>query len=284
MSDESTLNQGGSEALPATNVPAPNNDAEAALQQVATPPVDAAKQAENAEAERKKNRTKDYIDRINRERSELAAENARLKAGSTSVKETATASDKEPSLEDFNWDMGAYNTAHAKWAVDKAFSEREQSTKQAEDGRRQQETVAKYEERLAAFAEDHPDFVVTVGSIPYPLPDAVQAAIMAHERGPEIAYHLGNNDDDAFNLSNVLPHVAAAAVDRLAKRLTAAPDKPEEKPAVNALAQPQTPTKPITRAPQPTATVTGRTPTETPSEKLTDDEWYRKEQERRRKR
>ena len=289
MTDESTPEQGGSEALPVAPKPtqsAPKSDAEAALHQADAPPaVDAAKQAEQAEADRKKNRTTAYIDRINRERAELAAENARLKAqGSTSGKEQAPASTEEPTLEDFNWDMAAYNRAHAKWAIDDAFKAREESTKQAEDGRKQQEITAKYEDRLAAFTEDHPDFTVVVGSIPYQLSPPVQAAIMAHDRGPEIAYHLGNNDDDAFNLSNVLPHVAAAAVDRLAKRL-AAPDKPEPtpaKPADNPLTPP--PSKPITRAPQPTATVTGRTPTATPPEKLTDDEWYRQDQERRRKR
>lgn len=290
MTDETTPTQGGGEALPSaaqTSTPAPRNDAEAAAQQSAqsAPETDAQK-AEREEGERKKNRTKEYIDRQNRRIADQAAEIARLKSGQGGGGQSTTqapAADKEPTLEDFDWDMTAFNKAHAKWSVDQALSEREKSTKQAEEARKQQELVTSYNDRAATFAEDHPDFLEAVGSIPYQLSNEIQAAIMAHERGPEIAYHLANNDDDAFNLSNVLPHVAAAAVERLAKRITAAPQKPESTAATtNQLAQP--PAKPITNAPKPPATVTGRTPTDVPAEKLTDDEWYRRDKESRRKR
>lgn len=289
MTDETTPTQGGGEALPSaapTSTPAPRNDAEAAAQQAtqSAPETDAQK-AERDESERKKNRTKDYIDRINRERSELAAKVARLEAAQNGHQpgKSESTGEKEPTLEDFDWDMTAFNKAHTKWSVDQALSEREKSTKQAEDARKQQELVTSYNDRAATFAEDHPDFTEAVGSIPYQLSNEIQAAIMAHERGPEIAYHLANNDDDAFNLSNVLPHVAAAAVERLAKRITAAPQKPESTAATtNQLAQPAA--KPITNAPKPPATVTGRTPTDVPAEKLTDDEWYRRDKESRRKR
>lgn len=291
MTDESTLPQGGSEALPDNNTTAPakpaapRNDAEAALQQEGAQQETPEQKAAREDGERKKNRTTAYIERQRRMIAERDAEIARLRGGQGGNQSTtqAPAAEKEPTLEDFDYDITAFNKAHAKWAVDTAMNEREQRTKQAEDGRKQQEIVTAYQERAAAFTDDHPDFVEVVNSIPYQLPEAVQAAIMAHERGPEIAYHIANNDDDAFNLSNVQPHVAAAAVERLAKRITAAPPKPETEPApaANQLAQPP---KPVTRAPQPTATVSGRTPTDTPPEKLTDDEWYRRDVERRRKR
>lgn len=286
MTDESTLPQGGSTPLPEAPNAAPTpprSDAEAALQENATQTETPEQKAAREEGERKKNRTKEYIDRINRERAELAAENARLKAGNGNNQGTSKTEggEKEPTLEDFDYDIAAFNKAHAKWAVQNELRAQQESTKQAEDTRKQQELLTAYNERAATFADEHPDFSETVGSIPYQLSNEVQAAIMAHPRGPEIAYYLGNNDDDAFNLSNVLPHVAAAAVDRLAKRITAAPQTPEQPQGGNQLAQPP---KPVTRAPQPPATVGGRSPTETPPEKLTDDEWYRRDVEKRRKR
>lgn len=286
MSDESTLNQGGSEALPEVPATVPKSDAEAAQQQAeSTKPDDAAKKAETDKAERTKNRTSEYIAKINRERAELAAKVARLESQGTTTASQASQTDKEPSLDDFDFDVASFNKAHAKWAVADAVRQQNESAKQADEGKHQQEVVAKYEERLATFADEHPDFQVIVGSIPYQLCDALQAAIMAHERGPEIAYHLGNNDDDAFAMASVQPSLAAAAVDRLAKRLSAAPAKTESDQPVNQLAQaPAIPPKPITRAPQPTPTVSGRAASETPSEKLTDDEWYRRDVERRRKR
>ena len=68
----------------------------------------------------------------------------------------------------------------------------------------------------------------------------------------------------------------AAAVERLASRLTAAPQAP------------QTPTnpinpKPVSKAPAPAPTVSGRSPTEVPPEKLTDDEWFKREHAKRAK-
>lgn len=288
MTDESTPEQGGSTALPENTGTAqnpPRSDAEAALQQQEKPQETAEQAAAREDGERKKNRTKEYIDRQNRRIADLAAENERLKSGagvSHGGQGTAPGreTDKEPTLEDFDYDVGAFTKAHSKWSVEQALAERETASKKAEDSRKQQEMVTAYNERAAAFADEHPDFQEAVGSISFPLSDDVQAAIMRHERGPEIAYHLANNDDDAFNLSNVLPHVAAAAVDRLAKRITAAPQKPEtEGQVTNQLAQPA---KPVTKAPQPAATVSGRSPTETPPEKLTDEQWYARQRDKRR--
>jgi len=100
---------------------------------------------------------------------------------------------------------------------------------------------------------------------------------MRHPNGPLIAYHLGTNDDDLFSVASVQPQLAAAAVDRLAKRLAAAQTAP------NTVAAPLTP-KPITRAPAPPPTLTGRSPSDTPSEKLTDEGWLSRERDKARKR
>lgn len=287
MTTETTQTTGGGEALPnaaETNQPPPRNDAEAAAQAASRPQETPEQKAAREDGERKRNRTREYIDRQNRRIAELAEENARLKTSNTQpAPERGASPDKEPSLEDFDYDMAAFNRAHAKWAVSQEFAAREQNNKKAEDSRKQQELVSAYQQRAAMFVEDHPDFIEVADSIPHPLSQEVQAAIMAHERGPEIAYHLGNNDDDAWTLSNTLPHNAKAAVERIVKRLTAAPTTPET-PAAQTNTLAQTTSKPVTRAPQPPATVGGRSPSETPPEKLTDDEWYKRDVEKRRKR
>lgn len=285
MSDEnSTPLEGGSEALPAAvetkAKPAPKNDAEAAAQEAAKPEGDeaaakAAKEAEEA-GERKKNRTREYIAKLNRERAELAAEVAALKSAQSAPKPASHAAPTEgrPTLEQFNFDNDAYLEALADWKVEQRLKEREESTRQAESAKTQQEIVGAYNTAAAEFADAHPDFPEVVGSIQYPLSDALQAAIMAHPKGPEIAYHLGTNDDDAFALASIQPALAAAAVERLASRLTAAPEAPHT---------PQTPInpKPVSKAPAPAPIVSGRSPTEVPPEKMTDDEWYRQQQSKR---
>ena len=285
--DNNTLLEGGGEVLPATDEnktkAVPKNDAEAAALEAkpegAKPEGGTeAKKAEEA-AERKKNRTREYIAKLNRERAELAAENAALKSAQSAPRPTQHAAPAEgrPTLEQFNFDNDAYLEALADWKVEQHLKAREESTKQAESERSQQEVTVAYNTKAAEFADEHPDFPEVVGSIQYPLSEALQAAIMAHPKGPEIAYHLGTNDDDAFALASIQPALAAAAVERLASRLTAAPEAPQT---------PQTPIhpKPVSKAPAPAPTVSGRSPTEVPPEKLTDDEWYRRDMERRRKR
>jgi len=107
-----------------------------------------------------------------------------------------------------------------------------------------------------------------VNAIPF-IPDEAAFAIKAHERGPEIAYHIATNDDALFEIANVRPELLGIAVDRIAKRL-AAPQRTAQQPAQH---------KPITQAPPPPQSVSTRNVVDTPPEKLTDAEWYARERE-----
>lgn len=267
---EETDTQEGSEALaPDEQVnPQPEQEAPEQEQEVEQP-----EQGEQPEPEppkepdesKKRNRTRDYINRINRENAELRA---KLKEN-----EPAPAKGEKPKLEDYNFDQEQYLEALADYKAGERIAAHQAEQQQADTQRQQQEIEAAYTQRIASFADEHPDFPEVVGSIPYPLSPDVQAAIMAHENGPEIAYHLGTNDDEAFALASIQPHLASAAVERLASRLTAAPKTPQT-----------TSSKPVSKAPAPAPTVSGRSPTEIPPEKLTDDEWFKRERERARKR
>lgn len=281
MSDENnTLNEGGGEALPAASeTPAklPKNDAEAAALEEKPegekPEGDAESKKSDESAERKRNRTREYIAKLNRENAELRAFKAEqeAKASSAATTKPDIGSNDRPTLEKFNFDNDAYLEALADWKVEQRLSEREKQQQKAESARSQHEVMARYNAAIAEFAEDHPDFQEVVGSIKYPLADALQAAIMAHPNGPEIAYHLGTNDDDAFAMASIQPALAAAAVERLASRLTAAHQAPQN----------HTNPKPVSKAPAPVPTVSGRSPTEVPPEKMTDDEWYARERAKR---
>lgn len=281
MSEETTLTQGGSEAVAAIpEVKIPKSDAEASLSEA--PKVETTAKPEDEESEKRKNRTAAYIERIKRERNEAIAELTRSRQPTQPSTATKGAdSDKEPTPEDFEWDLVAFNKAHAKWAVASEFKRHEETNKREESQRKQVEVATSYNDRIADFAADHPDFHEVVSTIPYQLGDEIQAAIMAHAKGPEIAYHLGINDDDAFQLASIQPQLATAAVERIAKRISGAP-KAEE--TTQTAAPPVAAPKPVSQAPAPVRTVSGRAPAETPQEKLTDDQWYAKDRESRRKR
>lgn len=308
MSDtpNEALNQGGA-AAPAPNIdtqqaatPAPRNDAEAQQQEAAAKAKQASATQEQEQA-KKPNRTREFIDKVRGENRELRQQLAQYQqAGQPAARssdssqhqqrgQAAPAGEPEPTLEQHDFDVEAFTRAHSAWAVRSELQKQQTQQSAAATASQRLELQTKYETRVDEFADANPDFFEVVGLIKYPLSDEAQFAIMAHELGPTIAYHLGNNDDAAFDLASIQPHMAAAAVERLAKRLSAAPAKPEANspPQQNHLAAPGAfgaSNKPISQAPPPAPTVSGRSPTEVPAEKLTDDDWYKRDVERRRKR
>ncbi|WP_411393537.1 hypothetical protein [Xylella fastidiosa] len=107
------------------------------------------------------------------------------------------------------------------------------------------------------------------------LSPAVQAAVIQHEKGPEIAYHLATQDDALWSLASVREDLLPAAVERLAARMATLRRATPSLQAPHQANRSATPTPP---------SVSGRSPAEIPSEKLTDDDWYRRDVDKRRKR
>jgi hypothetical protein len=302
MSDTTNTAPSGADAA----APAPKSDAEASLQTQVTPeakpePTDEQKAAEKAEQqrqeneERKKRTTRDFIDRIKEENKTYRqgwndpealrrrlAEFERTSQPQTQQPQGRQQGDRRPTLEDHGYDFNAWQQADTDWVERQAERRAAQLYDQRAQQAREQETWQTYESKVAEFANDHEDFYEVVGSIP-PLPLELQAAIAAHPQGPAIAYHLGNTPSDLLAYANTSPQFAGLALQQLAARLSAAPSPSVQSPVVAPPAAPA-PTKPISQAPPPPPTVGGRSPTETPPEKLTDDEWYRRERERQRKR
>lgn len=222
-----------------------------------------AEKEESAKKERSRNRTADHIAANHRRIAEQAAEIERLKAQAA----PKAISEDGPQPEQFT-DWASYTEAMVEYRLEKRESDRRQQDARAAEERQ----VLTYQEKVADFAEKVQDFQEVVLAIPQEfLSPELQKAILAHERGPEIAYHIAQNDDDLFQLASIRPELMGAAVERLAKRL-AAP-------------QPKTPPiKPISNAPPPPATVSGRAPADTADDKLTDVQWYKREVEREKER
>ncbi|MFD0130192.1 hypothetical protein ACFQ6N_40240 [Kitasatospora sp. NPDC056446] len=288
MSDENNaLEQGGGEAVAATQ---PKNDAEAATQeQAATQESEKAKEAEakkaDEEATKRKNRTGQYIDRLKNDANMARNENAELRKRLDAIESRFPKQEaKPPTMETAGYDPEELARQTARYEVQQARQQWEEQQKSESAARSEQEKVQAYAHRAQAFASQNPDFEEVVGSIPqqFLIPE-LQKAVMVHERGPEIAYRLAQNEDELFQLATTRPELIDWAVARFASRLDAAPPQQEAEPAPPAFAP--TPTnKPISQAPAPAPRVSGRAPTETPPEKLTDDDWYRRDREQRRKR
>jgi hypothetical protein len=293
MSDNTNTAPSGADAA----APAPKSDAEAALQTQATPeakPEPTAEQqaAEKAEQQRqeeegkKKNRTREYIGKLQARVAELEGrlhsqvQPSTPRQGAPSPQQNT--GDRRPTLEDYGYDFNAWHQADTQWIDKQAERRAAELLDQRTQQQREQETWSGWAQRSAAFAETHDDFEEVVGSMPGFNP-ALQEAIARHPNGPAIAYHLGTNPADLLAYANTHPQFADLALQQIAARLSAAPPQPVQPPPVAPPAAPA-PTKPLTQAPPPPPMVGGRSPTETPAEKLTDDQWYAKDRERRRKR
>lgn len=248
---------------------APRNDAEAAQQEqhAEASQNDEEVSQKNEVKPPKRNRTGEYIHKLQTRINDLT------KALQDAQTPKAANQDPGPTLEQSNFDPAAYADARAKWAAESAVNTYRQQQEQESAKRQIQEIHDGYNAKVQAFAAEHPDFAQKVNAIPYLPPDAVQLAIMAHEQGPEISYALANDDDLAFQLASIQPHLAAAAVDRIAARLAAAHEAPQATPSPSA---PQVTARPVSSAPPPVQTVKGKTPTSTPPEKLTDAEWWKR--------
>jgi hypothetical protein len=269
-----------STTAPAVTATAPAVDAPVVESEVIeTPEQIAAKEADEAakrekEETRKKNRTTAYIERTQQKVREQEEELRQLRETVGKLnqpKPTPGPIEGEPRLADYNYDIEAFQRAHSNWTLDNFKKSAIDSAKQAETERKTRELAQNYDNRLNDFVADHPDFPVAIANMRIVPPQDFQLAIMAHEQGPAIAYHLAQNEDDLLALVQTPVQYAEFAVAKLASRLKAAPQEPP------------TPNRSISQAPTPVPSVQGRAPTKTPVEKLTDDEWYARQKAERRK-
>ncbi len=275
MTDETLVANGDAGAQPA----APKSDYEAdAAEAKAEEQVEPPKPAEDeAEKEKKRNRTREYIAKINQRNAELERKFRELEAQSQ-PKPQAKSPDDAPTLEGCDYDFERFQRETALWAVKSQQRQAEEANTRRAAEDRETQVFADYSARAHAFAEMNPDFYEVADSIRYPIPMETQAAIAEHELGPQIAYHLGNNPKDAFEFARTPPHLVDALIEELSSRLQEAHKAPVARPSLAPAP------KPMTKAPPPPQTVGGRGVTEVPDEKLTDEEWMRREQQRARER
>lgn len=152
-----------------------------------------------------------------------------------------------------------YVSALADYKAEQKFREWENRQKQAEAQRAKSEQQTAFQKRAEEFRLAHPDFDEVVFTDETPISEVMAEAIAISEKGPQVAYHLGLNRDEArriFDLSLRNPVAAGLEIGRLEARLS--------------LPQPRTTTK----APPPIQPLSAGGGTLSPDpEKMTMDEW-----------
>lgn len=162
--------------------------------------------------------------------------------------------DAKPKLEDYE-STEDWVEALADYKVDQRQAI---SKKEAEEAKQQEETakvIKSFERKTAKFEETHPDFQDVMDDLKdYEIPGYVMEAVMTADLAPDVAYFLGNNQEELEKILDKSPAAAIRAIGRLEAKLEKS--EPEE----------------VSKAPAPLKTLKGKgTSVEDPSYVKGDD-------------
>ena len=138
----------------------------------------------------------------------------------------------EPQPEDYETNA-EYSRAQTRWEVHQEFAKKdvERAKKNAdEDAQREKEEInTSYKQRAQEAIKKYPDFVDTVKSAKIDVKSESLELIMTSEFGPDIAYHLAKNPEDADRFSKLSTTGAAKMIGRLEAKFDNKPIKKVKK-------------------------------------------------------
>ena len=174
-------------------------------------------------------------------------------------------------LADFNHDEVAWQQYMFEEAERRASAAVEQRLAQSQEPTKPPEYVAKFANAETKFAAEHDDYHDVVYDPTLRISPDMRDYIQTSDIGPELVYHLGKNPDVAMNIAELPPALAGRELAKIESGLARAAAKPKQ----------------VSNAPPPppkglgggTAAPSVKT-TDPKSDKLSDDEWFAKEEAR----
>lgn len=180
-----------------------------------------------AEPPKKKGRVQKRIDKLTAELRATQRENAELKRKSVEDISTQPAAKplNEADFENYEDFLVAKATEKAEERVaarlDEERKQREVEAKQS----RETELAVSFDEKAEAARAKYEDFDEVAFDPSTPVTGAMMNAILESDVGPEIAYHLGSNHQEARRISQLSPVSQAREIGKLEVALTAEPPK-----------------------------------------------------------
>lgn len=174
---------------------------------------------------------------------------------------------KPAALADFNGDPEAFARHVAQQATQQARQQWEAEQREAQSRQQAAKVEVEFTKRAQSFAKDTPDFEEIAYGIHWQPSSEMVDYIKESDIGPQIAYHLGKNTEEAERIADMNPRAQARELARLEAKLATQP-------------------KPVaSRAPEPIAPVGARSSAPRGlADDLPIDEWMRRERERARRR
>jgi chromosome segregation ATPase len=168
-----------------------------------------------------------------RERQAREALEARLAALETQKQPTQAVNvDQEPQPSQFN-DAFEYAKALAEYTADKRIAEMKQEEAKAKEAAERQKVIDQWTQKVQKAKADLPDFDDIVASSEVVVNDDIRDAILESDVGPQILYHLAENDEVAKKIAGLSPKQALREIGKLEARFEA---KPESQPVAKSKA------------------------------------------------
>lgn len=269
----------GADASPDTAAEEPE-DAEAATEEAAEGQESEA-ESPPADEENVEEKTDPFQERINKltkrfrsleRESQRALDDANAEIQELRRQLSEAPQDAPKTLADFEYDEKAYQA----YIFEQAEKRAEQAVNRRLDeipkrDSRGQETAVKFANAETKFAAEHDDYHDVVYDPTLRISPDMRDYIQSSENGPELVYHLGKNPDVAMDIADMPPALAGRALSKLEDGLAKARAK---EAAVS-----KAPPPPKTDLGGGTAAPSVRT-TDPASDKLSDAEWFAKEEAR----
>jgi hypothetical protein len=143
--------------------------------------------------------------------------------------------DEEPQPSQFN-DAFEYAKALAEYTADKRIGEMRKQDAEAKEAQERQKVIETWASKVQAAKASMPDFDDIVASSDVVVNDDIRDAILESDVGPQILYHLAENDDVAKRIAGLTPKQALREIGKLEARFEVKETPPESKPVVRSKA------------------------------------------------
>lgn len=167
--------------------------------------------------------------------------------------------DEEPQPSQFN-DAFEYAKALAEYTADKRIGEMKRQEAEERQAQERQKVIETWASKVQAAKASMPDFDDIVASSDVVVNDDIRDAILESDVGPQILYHLAENDDVAKRIAGLSPKQALREIGKLEARFEVKETAPETKPIVRS------------KAPAPIQPLRGSNPADVPMS--ANGEWH----------
>ena len=161
-----------------------------------------------------------------REREAREALEARLAALEKQTAPQAPKVDEEPQPSQFN-DAFEYAKALAEYTADKRIEEMKRQEAEARQAQERQKVIETWASKVQQAKATLPDFDDIVASSDVVVNDDIRDAILESDVGPQILYHLAENEDVAKKIAGLSAKQALREIGKLEARFEAKETKPE---------------------------------------------------------